>query len=72
MAERAGVHVPGVNRVIKAGDGTALLVIERVDGSSLGQLPVQRISDDLLQRVWAEVDRLRRAGVAHGHCERPT
>ena len=65
MAERAGVRVPGVDRVIKAGDGTALLVMERVDGSSLGQLPVQRISDDLLQRVWAEVDRLHRAGIAH-------
>ena len=51
--------------MIKAGDGTALLVMERVDGSSLGQLPAQRISDDLLQRLWAEVDRLHRAGIAH-------
>ena len=65
MAERAGVRVPRVDRVIKAGDGTALLVMERVDGSSLGQLPAQRISDDLLQRLWAEVDRLHRAGIAH-------
>ena len=46
MAERAGVRVPGVDRVIKAGDGTALLVMDRVDGSSLDQLPAQRISDD--------------------------
>ena len=49
MAERAGVRVPRVDRVIKAGDGTALLVMERVDGSSLGQLPAEQISDDLLQ-----------------------
>jgi glycosyltransferase 2 family protein len=65
MAERAGVRVPRVDRVIKAADGTALLAMERVDGSSLEQLPVQRISDELLQRLWAEVDRLHRAGIAH-------
>jgi uncharacterized protein (TIRG00374 family) len=65
MAERAGVRVPRVDQVIKAGGGTALLVMDRVDGSSLGQLPAQRISDGLLQRLWAEVDRLHRAGIAH-------
>ncbi len=65
LAERAGVRVPSVDKVIKAGGGTALLVTERVDGSSLGQLPAQRISDDLLQRLWADVDTLHRAGIAH-------
>ena len=65
MAERAGVRVPRVDRVIKAGDGTALLVMDRVEGSSLGQLPAQRISDDLLRRLSAAVDRLHRAGIAH-------
>jgi glycosyltransferase 2 family protein len=65
MAERAGVHVPRVDRVIKAADGTALLVTERVDGSSLERLPAGRISDELLRRLWAEVDGLHRAGIAH-------
>ena len=65
MAERAGVRVPRVDRVVKAGGGTALLVMDRVEGSSLGQLPARRISDDLLRRLWADVDRLHRAGIAH-------
>jgi glycosyltransferase 2 family protein len=65
MAERAGVRVPRVDRVIKAADGTALLVTERVDGSSLERLPAGQISDELLRRLWAEVDRLHRAGIAH-------
>ena len=65
MAERAGVRVPRVDRVIKAADGTALLVTERVDGSSLEGLPAGRISGELLRRLWAEVDRLHRAGIAH-------
>jgi hypothetical protein len=65
MAERAGVRVPRVGRVIKAADGTALLAMERVDGNPLDRLPAQRISDELLRRLWAEVDRLHRAGTAH-------
>ena len=65
IAERAGVRVPRVDKVINAGGGTALLVTERVDGSPLGQLPAEQISDDLLHQVWAEVDRLHRAGIAH-------
>ena len=65
MAERAGVDVPGVDRVVSAGGDTALLVMEWVDGSSLEQLPAGQISDDLLVRLWAEVDKLHRAGIAH-------
>ena len=65
MAERAGVRVPRVERVVKAADGTALLVIELVDGSSLGALPERRISDELLRRLWAEVDALHGARIAH-------
>jgi glycosyltransferase 2 family protein len=65
MAERAGVLVPGVDRVVKAGGDTALLVLDWVDGSPLEQLPVGLITDDLLVRLWAEVDKLHRAGIAH-------
>jgi len=65
VAERAGVHVPRVERVIKAADGTALLVMEQVDGCSLEQIPAPEISDELLRGLWAEVDKLHRAGIAH-------
>jgi undecaprenyl-diphosphatase len=65
MAEQTGVRVPRVDRVIKAADGTALLAMERVDGSALDRLPAERISDRVLQRLWAEVNRLHRAGIAH-------
>jgi uncharacterized membrane protein YbhN (UPF0104 family) len=65
MAERAGVHSPRIDQVIKAADGTALLAMERIDGCSLEQLPAHRISDSLLRRLWAEVDRMHRAGIAH-------
>jgi glycosyltransferase 2 family protein len=65
MAGQAGVRVPRVERVVKAPDGTALLAMARVDGCSLGQLPGQQISDGLQQRLWAEVERLHRARIAH-------
>ena len=65
MAERAGVHSPRVDRVIKAAGGTALLAMQRIDGCSLEQLPAHRMSGSLLRRLWAEVDRMHRAGIAH-------
>jgi glycosyltransferase 2 family protein len=64
MAERAGVGVPSVDRVIRVGD-SALLVMEWVDGTTLELLPEEQLGDDLLLRLWAEVDRLHRAGIAH-------
>ena len=64
MAERAGVSVPCVDRIVRAGD-TALLVMEWVDGCSLDRLPAGQVGDDLLARLWAEVGTLHRAGIAH-------
>ena len=65
MAERAGVHVPPVDQVIKTPDGTVLLAMERVDGRALDQVPARQISGELLRRLWAEVDRIHHAGIAH-------
>ncbi len=65
MAERAGVAVPPVRQVIKTADGSALLAMERVNGSSLDQIPGQGISDTMLRELWKQVDRLHRARIAH-------
>jgi undecaprenyl-diphosphatase len=65
MADRAGVAVPAVRQVIKAGDGSALLAMARVNGSSLGHLPAPRVSDSLLRELWKQVDGLHRARIAH-------
>jgi glycosyltransferase 2 family protein len=65
MAERAGVTVPAVRQVIKTADGSVLLVMDCVIGSSLGQIPGQDMSDTMLRELWQQVDRLHRAGIAH-------
>jgi glycosyltransferase 2 family protein len=65
MAERSSVHVPKVDRVIKAADGSVLLTMGRVDGGSFDRLPAQQITGEMLQRLWAEVGLLHDAGIAH-------
>jgi undecaprenyl-diphosphatase len=65
MAERAGVAVPPVRRVVTTSDGSVLLVMDLVEGLSLDCLPVPEVTDDVLARVWREVDGLHRAGIAH-------
>ena len=65
MAERAGVAVPAVRQVIQTADGSALLVMDRVIGGSLGQIPGPGISDTMLRELWQQVDRLHRARIAH-------
>ena len=65
MAERAGVAVPAVRQVIKTADGSALLAMDRVDGSSLDLIPAQRLSDTMLRKLWEQVDGLHRARIAH-------
>ncbi len=65
MAERAGVAVPPVRQVIRSADGSALLAMKRVDGSSLDRGPVQRVSDTMLLELWTQVDTLHRARIAH-------
>ena len=39
-----------------------LLVMPWAGGCSLDRLPAGEIGDDLLARLWAEVDKLHRAG----------
>ena len=47
MAERAGVAVPHVGQVIRAGDGSVLLTMDLVAGQSLDEVPADRITDQL-------------------------
>jgi uncharacterized protein (TIRG00374 family) len=65
MAEQGGVRVPRVDRVAGAGDGSALLAMELIDGRALDQIPADEITDELLEQVWTDVGRLHRAGIAH-------
>ena len=65
MAERAGVAVPSVRQVIRSSEGSVLLVMDRVDGSSLDLVPIHGITDMMIGTLWKQVDRLHGAGIAH-------
>jgi uncharacterized membrane protein YbhN (UPF0104 family) len=65
MAERAGVAVPHVGQVIRVGDGSVLLTMDLVAGTSLDQIPADRITDQLARTLWREVGRLHQARIAH-------
>jgi undecaprenyl-diphosphatase len=65
MAERAGVHAPRIERVVEAADGSVMLVMDLVDGASLADLSGEQVADELLDRLWREVECLHRGGIAH-------
>jgi glycosyltransferase 2 family protein len=65
LAARAGVRTPAVLTAAPTGDGHALLVLQHVAGETLDRLDAAKVDDRLLAAVWAEVARLRAAGIAH-------
>jgi undecaprenyl-diphosphatase len=65
LAARAGVRTPPVIAATPAQDGQMLLVQDYVAGQTLDRLDPAAVHDGLLAAVWAEVGRLRAAGIAH-------
>jgi uncharacterized membrane protein YbhN (UPF0104 family)/membrane-associated phospholipid phosphatase len=65
LAARAEVRTPAVLTAVPTGDGHVLLVEQHVAGQTLDHLDAAQVDDRLLVAVWAEVARLRAAGIAH-------
>jgi undecaprenyl-diphosphatase len=65
LAARAGVRTPAVVTAAPTGDGPVLLIQRHVAGQTLDRLDAAQVDDRLLAAVWAEVGRLRAAGIAH-------
>jgi glycosyltransferase 2 family protein len=65
LAARAGVHTPAVLTAAPTREGHALLVQQHVAGQTLDHLDAAQVDDRLLAAVWAQVARLRAAGIAH-------
>ncbi|MEM9608431.1 MAG: hypothetical protein AAGA99_13475, partial [Actinomycetota bacterium] len=65
LAGARGVAVPQVLGVDEGDDGSAVLALELDDAPVLSALTPDRIDDVLLREVWAQTERLHRAGIAH-------
>jgi glycosyltransferase 2 family protein len=66
LARSAGVRVPDVLFVGRAGPNAALLVSRPLVGRSLSDLEPGAVSDVLLQAVWAAVAKMHASRITHG------
>ncbi|HEY0215352.1 MAG TPA: lysylphosphatidylglycerol synthase transmembrane domain-containing protein [Cellulomonas sp.] len=65
LAASRGVQVPAVRAVARAPRGEALLATDAVRGRPLAELDGDEVTDELLDRCWEQVARLRAVRVAH-------
>jgi uncharacterized protein (TIRG00374 family) len=65
LAARQGVSVPGVAAVGATPGGDGFVALEVVHGRRLEDLPLEQVTDELLDQVWEQVQLLHRQGIAH-------
>jgi uncharacterized membrane protein YbhN (UPF0104 family)/tRNA A-37 threonylcarbamoyl transferase component Bud32 len=61
----AGVRVPSVRSIVASSAGSVGLLEERLDGTSMSDLPDERLDRPLLRRIWQQVAALHRQRIAH-------
>lgn len=66
LAARSGVSVAPVVAAGTTVGGDGLVALEQVEGVGLDELPLEAVTDDLLDEVWRQVSLLHRQGLAHG------
>jgi undecaprenyl-diphosphatase len=66
LAGSAGVRVPQVMYVGRAGPNAAILAERSVSGLRLAELEAAAVTDDLLRALWHEVATLHGSQIAHG------
>ena len=67
VAERADVRVPAVVEAGQAEGGDVMLVVVEPEGTPIGELGTDDVTDESLQELWRALDRLRGVNVAHGN-----
>jgi uncharacterized membrane protein YbhN (UPF0104 family)/tRNA A-37 threonylcarbamoyl transferase component Bud32 len=66
MADQAGVRVAEVVLAAPDDDGNALLVTRQPDVEPLELSSAEQVSDQTLEALWKQVERLHGAGISHG------
>jgi undecaprenyl-diphosphatase len=66
LAGRSGVSVAPVVAAGTTAGGDGLVALDVVEGVGLDELPLDAVTDDLLDEVWRQVALLHRQGLAHG------
>jgi uncharacterized membrane protein YbhN (UPF0104 family)/membrane-associated phospholipid phosphatase len=69
LAERAEVRAARLVGTGVGGADAAVLVTTPPAGTPISELPVDRLTDAVLADAWEQLDRLHRAGIAHGNID---
>jgi uncharacterized protein (TIRG00374 family) len=69
LAERAGVGVPDIVSTGPARGTIALLAAAETPGRSLARLAPEELTDELLDEVWDQAERLHGARLSHGRLD---
>jgi glycosyltransferase 2 family protein len=64
-AGAAGVRVPAVRNIVASSAGSVGLLEERLDGTTVSELPAGKLDRPLLRRIWRQVAALHRQRIAH-------
>ena len=65
MARDVGVHTPRLRGVVDVGSDSMLLAYDMIDGGSLDGVDDDAVTDELMRRIWEQVELLRRHRIAH-------
>jgi glycosyltransferase 2 family protein len=66
MAAKAGIRVPEVLVAAPDPDGDAVIVTSQPNVEPLELKCADEVSDEVLEDLWKQVDRLHQAGISHG------
>jgi undecaprenyl-diphosphatase len=65
MARDLGVRTPRMRGVVQVGGDSMLLAQDMIPGTSVDRLPDDAITDELMRKVWEQIELLRRHRIAH-------
>ena len=65
LAARAGVSTPGVLAAGETAGADGIVAFVPVPGTRLDEMPLEEVTDDLLDEVWAQLSALHGQGIAH-------
>ncbi|GAA4286604.1 lysylphosphatidylglycerol synthase transmembrane domain-containing protein [Georgenia daeguensis] len=65
LVRETGAGAPAVHAVAVARDSTVIVQDEAGMATALAQLPPEQVTDELLHRIWEQLRRVHRCGVAH-------
>ncbi|WP_040492299.1 lysylphosphatidylglycerol synthase transmembrane domain-containing protein [Ilumatobacter nonamiensis] len=65
LARDVGIRTPRLRGIVDVGADSMLLAYEMIDGASLDGVSDDRVTDELMRSIWAQIEDLRSRRIAH-------